>query len=108
MKCKCGKECVLRDGVFHLRGESFSGWVCECNALYENKEDSMFKFIKGKKMMDYSKIVPPPHTTCDRSYGESLGIYKEGDMIFNWDEGCTQIYIKGKWEELQIFVLGRN
>jgi len=46
MKCKCGKECILKDKMFHLRGRSFSGWVCECNALYENKEDSMFKLAK--------------------------------------------------------------
>lgn len=45
MKCKCGKECVLKDNMFNLKRKSFSGWVCECNALYENKKDSMFSSV---------------------------------------------------------------
>lgn len=48
-KCKCGKEFVLKENMFYWRGKYFTGYVCEeCNALYENKEDSMFDHIRNQ------------------------------------------------------------
>ncbi len=44
---KCGMEVKLEYNCFFWQGVYFSGWVCEkCNALFENKEDSMFEYIK--------------------------------------------------------------
>ena len=44
MNCKnCQKPCELREKMFYYRGTYFTGWVCnDCNALYENKDDSIF------------------------------------------------------------------
>lgn len=38
---KCGGRRVCREGMFHFRGATFSGLVCEaCNALWDNPDDS--------------------------------------------------------------------
>ncbi len=38
---KCGERRVVREGMFHWRGTTFSGLVCEkCNALWNNPDDS--------------------------------------------------------------------
>lgn len=50
MKCKCGQICKLKEKMFYWRGKNFNGYVCiACNALWENKEDSMFEYIKNTK-----------------------------------------------------------
>lgn len=45
---KCKKPTEVRKGMFHWRGKSFSGLVCEdCNALYDNPEDSFNKHVQN-------------------------------------------------------------
>ena len=48
MNCnKCKEPCNLKNNMFYFRGRYFTGWVCKpCNALYQNKEDSMFEYAE--------------------------------------------------------------
>lgn len=53
MKCKCGNKCILKENMFHWRGKNFTGYLCEeCNAFWENKEDSMFSHIKDANCVE--------------------------------------------------------
>ena len=43
---KCGARRIVREGMFHWRGTTFSGLVCvPCNALWDNPDDSFEKHV---------------------------------------------------------------
>ena len=96
MNCeKCGKPCQLRPNMFHWRGQSFTGWYCpDCNALWENKDDSMFAHITkvDEKEQTMKKVTPE----------EMFAMYR--DITYQQQQegrGMEGIYIPpATWEEV--------
>lgn len=48
--CQCGESLVMRDNQFYLRGEYYSGLICEkCNALWSIEGNNIFEPIIGER-----------------------------------------------------------
>ena len=72
---KCGKPCELRPNMFHWHGQSFTGWYCpDCNALWENKDDSLFAYIHGLQ------------GASEQKYGQLLTFIKRYYELADFDQ----------------------
>jgi len=62
MKAKptCGHAIVVKPSMFHYRGRSFSGLVCEtCNSLWDNPEDSFWGYVEACARAEAERAKEP-------------------------------------------------